>query len=313
MRPVDFRRAIDLYVTDMRSSGRINSDRTEEGYRAVLRAHAEDIGNRDARTVGREDCKRTLARWPHPNTQATSRSVLVSFYDWTVEEGMRPANPARQTRRPRKRPTDVYRLTRDEAVTLLGACGDIQETRAIYLGLCAGLRSAELRGLRGYHFEREGFVHVTPDIAKGKRVRWVPILEELEPIVADILSTVASEHYVLCARRSLDPPVNATWRMLPGTPMGAPTLWNLVKRVGVRAGIGEPIHPHLLRHAFGDHIARHGGLRLAQAMMGHADVKTTRGYTDNAKPDELAIAVRGLRFDGAYGHHAADAPARIDA
>jgi integrase len=294
---VNFRRAVDLYFADMQSAGRINSERTVEGYARVLHAHADDIGNRDPRTVGRDDCKRTLARWEHPNTQAFGRSVLVSFYDWTVEEGMRPANPARQTRRPRRRPATVYRLTREEAVRLLDACADIQDTRAIYLGLCAGLRSAELRGMRGRHFERDGFVRVTADIGKGKKERYIPIVDELAPIVADIQSTCALEHYVLTARRSANPPMNTHFRDVPTRPMSAQSLWNLVGRMGVRAGISEPLHPHLLRHAFGDHIARHGGLKVAQALMGHADVKTTRGYVDNPKLDELAVAVRGLRFD----------------
>lgn len=288
--------AVDLYIADMRIEGRITSDRTEEGYRHVLRCHGEDVGNRDPRTVGREDCKRTLARWAHPNTQSTNRSVLVSFYDWAVEEGIRPASPARQTRRPKKRQSRVYRLQRDEAVLLLEAAAGIQEVRAITLGLCAGLRSAELRGLQARHFEREGYVWVSEDIAKGGHPRYVPIVEELEPLVADILSTVGDEHYVLTAERTTNPPWNTEWRRIPTVPMSAPTLWKLVGTVGERAGISAHIHPHLLRHAFGDHIAKHGGIKVAQAMMGHRDVKTTQIYTDTSTLDELAIAVRGLRY-----------------
>lgn len=51
-------------------------------------------GNRDPRKIGREDVKRTLTRWKHPNTRATCRAALVSFYRWMVEEGMRATNPA---------------------------------------------------------------------------------------------------------------------------------------------------------------------------------------------------------------------------
>ena len=55
--------AIDEYVADMRSQGRMNSDKTERDYRIVLYAHAEDVNNRDPRYTGREDVKRTLRRW----------------------------------------------------------------------------------------------------------------------------------------------------------------------------------------------------------------------------------------------------------
>lgn len=298
---MQFARAIDLYIADMRSEGRINSDATERSYRGVLERHRDDVANRDPRLVGREDCKRTLARWANPNTQRTSRAILVSFYDWAVQEGIRPTSPARQTRPPRRRPTSVYRLTRQEAADLLGACTGLQEIRAIHLGLCAGLRSAELRGLRGRHFARDGFIHVSADIAKGGKERWVPVVEELEWIVADIRATVDPDHFVLTATRWVDPPFNTTRRALPEKPMAPKPLWELVKRVGERAGLAGAIHPHLLRHAFGDHIARYGGIKVAQGMMGHSDIRTTEGYTGRVDLEEMALAIRGLRYSGDAG------------
>jgi hypothetical protein len=55
-------------------------------------------------------------------------------------------------------------------------------------------------------------------------------------------------------------------------------------------------HPHLLRHAFGDHIARHAGMRNAQFLLGHADVGTTESYVGRPTLDELARAVAGFTF-----------------
>jgi site-specific recombinase XerD len=105
---VRFHDAVEQYIVDMRSQGRLNSASSERGYRSTLDAHAEDIGNRDPAKVGREDVKRTLRRWSNPNTQGTNRAKLVSFYDWAMEEGLRHDNPARQTRRPRRRRTESY-------------------------------------------------------------------------------------------------------------------------------------------------------------------------------------------------------------
>ena len=51
-----------------------------------------------------------------------------------------------------------------------------------------------------------------------------------------------------------------------------------------------------MRHAFGDHVARHAGIKNAQALLGHADVRTTQIYTGAPTLDELATAVEGLRF-----------------
>src|ERR1035441_1948636 len=116
-----FDQAIDLYIADMKAQGRLNSASSERGYRSTLVAHGEDVGNRDPAYVARKDVKRTLKRWPHANTQGTNRSKLVSFYGWTMEEGIRKDNPAQQTRRPRRRPTERLRLTGAEAASVLDA------------------------------------------------------------------------------------------------------------------------------------------------------------------------------------------------
>src|SRR5438045_3969337 len=110
--------AIDEYIADMGLQGRINSAATKRDYRGTLDAHLKDGKNRDPRLTGRDDVKRTLARWQHPNSRRKNRSILVSFYDWMVEEGHRPHNPARQTRRPKRKPPTVYRLSRAEVVSL---------------------------------------------------------------------------------------------------------------------------------------------------------------------------------------------------
>lgn len=70
-----------------------------------------------------------------------------------------------------------------------------------------------------------------------------------------------------------------------------------VGRVGARAGIHAHIHPHLLRHAYGDHIAKQAGLLVAQAVLGHASVETTRStYVDRVSLDQLADATRDVTY-----------------
>ncbi|HXH35731.1 MAG TPA: tyrosine-type recombinase/integrase [Plantibacter sp.] len=293
-----FRQAAAIYITDMRGEGRLTSARSERTYWDLLMLHAEDVGNRDPRTIGRDDVKRTLRRWSNPNTQRTRRATLVSFYDWCMEEGYRKDNPARQTRRPKARKPTVYRLTRDEAAAMLRAAEGQQERRAIHIGICTGLRSQELRGLQRHHFERPGFVWVSPDIGKGGKERYVPVIADLQPLVAEVLGHLGPAEFVLqgssgnrrAGARKLGP------ELYPDRPMAPVSLYRLVGRVGERAGIRASVHPHLMRHAFGDHVARSTGLSVAQALLGHADVGTTRGYVDGSTLDELAAAVTNLSF-----------------
>lgn len=291
--------AIDAYIADMRIQGRINSLPSERAYRGTLEKHAQDAGNRDPRYTARDDVKRTLARWKHPNTQRKNRAVLVSFYDWTMQElnPGRKDNPARQTRPPKKRKPNVYRLTRTEAIALLDASkADRRERWTIHLGICAGLRLKELLGLQGRHLQRTGFVWISSDIGKGGRERWIPIIPDLAPIADEIRSMLAVDDHVLPKQRWRNPPVNSLRIEYAKHPASPQAIYHLVGRVGRRAGIQAPIHPHLLRHAFADHITRRVGIEQAQAMLGHADLKTTQGYIGEPTLDELARLAQHLTY-----------------
>ncbi len=305
--------AIDEFIADWRAQGRIRSPLTERTYRDVLELHAQDAGNRDPRTIGRVDVKRTLARWENQNTRRSRHAALTSFYDWTMEEGIRKDNPARQVRRSRRQPVSVYRLTRAEAAAMMAATRTVYERRIVHIGICAGLRNAELRGLRGANLARRGYVWVSADIAKGGRERWVPVLAELELTVAEIRAHVGLDDHVLPRLFTANPGVNTRWNEDPTHPMSGQSVGRIVDRVAQRAGIRAHIHPHLMRHAFADHVARAVDLQAAQALLGHADISTTQGYVGRPTLDDLTDALAGMTF--AYpklppDDHPATAPAR---
>jgi integrase/recombinase XerD len=305
-----FTQAIDLYVQDMTVQGRLNSDRSRDTYRSCLSRFADGVGNRDPRTIGREDVKRHLAHFEHPNTQRRQRSMLVSFFDWAMEEGHRPDNPARQTRAPKQRKARVHRLTLDETVRFLQTAQGTRERRVAYLGVCAGLRREEIRLLQGKHLARAGWVWVSADIAKGGRERWVPVLPELKPIIEQACDTVGLEHYVLPAEQFADPPRNTRRRSYPERAGDGKTIWRITQRIGKRAGIPVPVNPHMMRHAFADHIARGAGVLVAQRMLGHADLSTTQQYLSEPTLDDIAKAVHGLSVDPS-GYPPGDRPVKV--
>lgn len=280
--------AIDSYIRDQRDFGRLRSINSVRGYESILRRHHEDMGRRSPLGTNREDIKRTLKRWnPATNSQYHGHSVMISFYEWMVQEGLRKDNPARQLRRGRVARQPIYRLTREEATAMMEACETPRERRIIYIGLLTGSRVTELAAMRVRHLQRPGWVWFSKDIAKGERERWVPVLPELEPIVAEIIENVLTDAFVIPTRNKIS----------EGQPATRTTLARLVRKVADRAGIVGDVHPHTLRHAFGDHIAKYAGLRVAQELMGHADVSTTqRVYTSRPDLDELAVSVNGFRY-----------------
>jgi integrase len=273
-----FRAAIGLYLRDAEADGRIASRETVRIYLMRLEKLATHVHNRSPHTIGREDIKQVLASFPSPASQAQALSIFTVFFDWCEQEGHIATNPARKVRRPRVKRNERFKLTLDETVRVVAAAKPGRETRAIYLGVFAGLRNAEMRGVQGRHFQRDGFIWVSKDIAKGQVERWVPVLPELEQVVGEI-------------RRNVDPDDSVL-------PFSSGTLTNLVKDVMRRAGIaaayekGSRVGPHTLRHAFTDYVRRTtGDVAIAQALLGHASMRTTQLYLSKPSLDELRSAL----------------------
>ncbi|MEZ5314841.1 MAG: tyrosine recombinase [Chlamydiales bacterium] len=58
------------------------------------------------------------------------------------------------------------------------------------------------------------------------------------------------------------------------------TIWRMIKKYALRAGIHKNISPHTLRHSFATHLLDHGAdLRIIQEMLGHTHIATTDRYT----------------------------------
>jgi site-specific recombinase XerD len=137
---------------------------------------------------------------------------------------------------------------------------------------------------------------VSADIAKGGRERWVPVIADMELVVAEIRADVQVDEYVLPAQRFRNPPFNTNRRDLRHRPSSSQALGQLVIRVAKRAGIAARVRPHDMRHAYAEHIARKADTRVAQHLLGHAHLGTTETYLGRPRLDDMATAVKNATY-----------------
>ena len=135
-----------------------------------------------------------------------------------------------------------------------------------------GLRASEVCDLQWHQAELEaGRLHLR------RSKRGTP---SVHPIRGDELRALRR----LQREQAPSPHVFASER---GGPMTPKSFHTLIMRLGERAGMPFPIHPHMLRHACGYALANAGhDTRAIQAWMGHKNIQHTVRYTELA-PDRF--------------------------
>lgn len=135
-----------------------------------------------------------------------------------------------------------------------------------------GVRVSELISVRctDLYWEDE-FVRV---FGKGRKERLTPIgqtalhwcrryLQEARPRLA----ALGLSRDILFLNRS-------------GKKLSRQSVWNLIQKYVLAAGLTKPVGPHTFRHSFATHLIEGGAdLRAIQEMLGHADITTTQIYT----------------------------------
>jgi len=109
-------------------------------------------------------------------------------------------------------------------------------------------------------------------VGKGRKERIVPVGRRAVEAIGDYL---ARERPGL--DRGGEPYLFLTHS---GRRMGRESIWRLVRKYALRAGISQHVSPHTLRHSFATHLLEGGAdLRAVQEMLGHVDIATTQIYT----------------------------------
>jgi len=220
----------------------------------------------------------------HAASRATTANrrltVFKRYFRWALRERRIDADPTLRLLAART-PLRVPKSLSEAQVEALLAAPDeatplgLRDRAMLELLYACGLRVSELVGLKTVHLGlNEGVLRV---LGKGAKERLVPFGEEAH---AWLRRWLAEGRPALLAGRASD----ALFVTVRGEGMTRQMFWRLIKAHALRAGIGVPLSPHTLRHAFATHLLNHGAdLRAVQLLLGHADIGTTTIYTHVAR------------------------------
>ena len=208
-------------------------------------------------------------------SQARVLSSLSSFFGWLILEGERKDNPCDNVDRPKlgRYLPEVLSVEEVEAIMNsvdLQTWQGVRDRAILEILYGSGLRVSETCGLLISHvYAEEGFVRV---VGKGDKERLVP----MGGMAVDAFSAY------LAVRPVPDSPEFDDIAFLNrfGRGLSRISVFNMVKRQALVAGVNKEISPHTFRHSFATHLIENGAdLRVVQEMLGHESILTTEIYT----------------------------------
>jgi len=161
-------------------------------------------------------------------------------------------------------------LSRDEIQALLGNIGNEKHYAIVALAYAGGLRVSEVIDLKVKDLSLpELTIHIKG--AKGNKDRITVFPERLAQNIEKIISGRSMGDYVFASER--------------GGKLTERTAQMVFEKALQKAGIQKEATFHSLRHSFATHLLENGvDVRYVQALLGHANIRTTQLYTKVTNP-----------------------------
>jgi integrase/recombinase XerD len=266
-----------------------------KAYRADLGDFAAFLGRRgaDVRHISDRDIGAFIAaerrRGLAPASIARKLIAVKMFFRYLAQERLVDEDVSTLLESPRAAKPLPDALSEEEVEALLAA-PDVStplgaRDRAILEMLYAtGARATEVAEMNAGDVNFEyGFVLVR---GKGGKERIVPVGRAALTALGEYMSGVRNS--LLRGKKSDRLFVSRT-----GRPLDRQSMFNIVRKRALEAGIIISISPHMLRHSFATHMLAGGAdLRVVQEMLGHSDISTTQIYTHIEKDRLKAVHSR---------------------
>lgn len=199
--------------------------------------------------------------------------AVRALYRYLLQNDAAAHNPAQGIRAPKSPKRLPKALGADQAARLVTVAGSdvlaVRDRALLELLYSSGLRLSEIANLDLLQLDLgNAIVRVT---GKGSKQREVPVGRHAREALHAWLALRAT------IARTDDAAVfvGANGRRLSGR-----QIERRVAHWAQRQNVGQPVHPHMLRHSFASHLLESSGdLRAVQELLGHANLSTTQVYT----------------------------------
>ena len=254
------------------------SPNTVQAYCADVAGFLKWAGDTSVPSVGADaicDYLASRAAGVSRRTQARELSSLTRFFDFLKLEGLCAANPCVTVDAPKIGRYLPCVLSVSETEALISGVDassptGVRDAAILEILYGCGLRVSELCSLLiSQVYIQERFVRV---VGKGDKERLVPMGESAAQAFASWIAV----------RPEAAEPRYGDFAFLNryGKPLSRVSVFKMVRRRAVSAGITKEISPHTLRHSFATHLIENGAdIRAVQEMLGHESILTTEIYT----------------------------------
>ena len=201
-------------------------------------------------------------------------SAIRSFLQFLVKNRILEDNPARYVKAPKAPKKLPKTLDLDQISGMMNSAPESifeQRDLAIWeLFYSSGLRLSELAGLNLDDLDlNQGTVLVTQ--GKGAKSRVVPVGR----CAINAIQCWLKKRAMFAGNET-----SALFLSNRGNRLSGRSIESRLNIWSRKHGLGEAVHPHMLRHSFASHLLQASGdLRAVQELLGHSNISTTQIYT----------------------------------
>lgn len=275
---ITFEKAREAFLAAAAANNRAH---TLRGYQQHLDKLGETIGQKNLSEISPfllEKHKQKRITDEAPVAFNRELGTLRTLINWCIDKGkFEGANPTKKLKRIQESRGRERFLEPEEEQRLFAAAKEPLRTM-LMCGIYAGLRiPSEVLSLQWQDVDlRRGFLTVQGAFAKNGQTATLPLNPDLRRALEGLKRSSKGEHVFIKSN---------------GEPYR--TVQNIFKTARKKAGLGEDITPHVMRHTFATRLAEKGvSLRTIQQLGRWSDIRMVQRYANvNERMMKEAVAM----------------------